>query len=85
MKYLTLKHPKGLAIITWGVDEISPTEDYCSEDFVVYYLHIDVYELNNILVMEDGIGGVAISQTEGTREFAEQMLKDAKYHWEELS
>ena len=84
MKYLTQKHEKGLAIISWCIDEdyenSSPYMHHLP-DCVYYMLYIEVYDIDGNLVHEDGIGGIDVSEREGSDEFKQSILNSYEFHF----
>lgn len=57
MQYITMKHVDGLAIISW-------LEDDREEEETLYDIYIDVYDLDNRLIFEDGIGGCDVDSVQ---------------------
>ena len=83
INHVVTKHPKGLAVIYWSRDEHymgvlgeeEMSEEYC------YYLNLDVYDQNGVLVFEDALGGVFIDGRMDSKEFVENAIQEANYLW----
>lgn len=80
MKYIAKKHPKGLAIISWCIDEEYPydEETLCNN----YCLYIDVFDIEGNLVFEDGISLVQVEVSENdSLKFKRAIEESAEYHF----
>jgi hypothetical protein len=79
MKYIARIHEKGLAIITWCLDEDYPQED--NEGGVSYMINLDIYNAEGDLIFEDCVGGVEILSHPGTQRFTKEIVDSYEYYF----
>ena len=88
MEYVVQKHEKGLAIITWCIDEdyqCSSEHMFYSPESIYYMLFVNIYDPQGNLIQEDGIGGIDIQHETHTDEFRQEVINSYEFHFKEIS